>query len=214
MKYLFTMFCLTIIGFCQFADASVAILDREIYRCSNGRDYGVLRHYWGGWGSGNWDLVGFCNLSVLTQERYNGRYMSARDSHSDVARCQDEDTPEVRQCYDEFTEKNGTQGGELTPILQGRNPGESSGDATSDRLIIAHPECTYLTTTMPIDSNRLIQCNCEAARREIDGLVSEYRTSSSQKRKDEIRDTIAEVQSAYSCSAQDGSRGQGTRATE
>lgn len=102
------------------ANASVAILDKEVYHCSNGKDYGILRHYWGGWGPGNWNLVGLCSQSTLTQSHYDGRYTDARESHPDIARCADEDTPEIRYCYNEFTEKNGSRGVELTPIIQGR----------------------------------------------------------------------------------------------
>lgn len=102
------------------SQASVAVMDIGIFKCSDGIDYNVVRHYWGGWGNGNWKLAGFCNKGILSEENYEGRVMEARDSHPDIARCQDEDSSAVRACFVEFRELNGSRGLELTPIIDGR----------------------------------------------------------------------------------------------
>lgn len=102
------------------ARASVAIMDFQVYQCSDDKDYHAVRHYWGGWGPGHWDLVAFCNVGILKEKSYNGRVMKARDSHKDIAQCQDEDSPAIRACFEEFKKLNGTEGRELEEIKHGK----------------------------------------------------------------------------------------------
>lgn len=111
---------LALFGFAYNAEASVAILKAEVFHCSNGKDYNVARHFWGGYGPGSWNLVGFCNLGTLTKADYDGRVMNARDAHEDIARCQDEETPAIKFCAEEFIHYNGTKGPGLNDVLHGR----------------------------------------------------------------------------------------------
>jgi hypothetical protein len=105
------------------ARASVAILDVQEYRCSNGENYEVIRHYWGGWGPGSWKAVAFCNVGILNKknhDNYQPRMMDPKMAHPEVARCAEEDTEYVRYCFEEFKTHNGIQGGELEPLVHGR----------------------------------------------------------------------------------------------
>ncbi len=105
------------------AHASIAILDVQEFRCSNGENYDVIRHYWGGWGPGSWKLAAFCNVGILNEknhDKYQPRMADPRMAHPEVARCADEDTEYVRLCFEEFKTFNGVQGGELEPFVHGR----------------------------------------------------------------------------------------------
>ena len=121
---------LALFGFAYNAQASIAILKAEVFHCSDGNDYNVARHFWGGYGPGSWNLVGICSLGTLTREDYEGRVMNARDADPDIARCQDEETPAIKFCAEEFIHYNGTQGPGLNDVLHGRKSSANTSPST------------------------------------------------------------------------------------
>jgi hypothetical protein len=125
------LFLSILFGMSISAHASVMLLDKEVFRCSDGQEYGVLRHYSGGWGPGSWNLSAFCSEETLTQKHYQGRILPVRSAHPDVADCQDEDSKAIRKCFREFVDLNGSQGEGLSPIKHGNNNSASSPNSNS-----------------------------------------------------------------------------------
>jgi hypothetical protein len=114
MKSLF----ISLLIFSSFANASVMYIKNDSFQCSDGKDYGVLRHYSGGWGPGTWELTALCSKKLLTQTEYQGRIYPVRDAHIDVANCIDEDTPAIRICHAEFLKLNGASGNGTPPAVR------------------------------------------------------------------------------------------------
>ncbi|MDZ4677122.1 MAG: hypothetical protein SGI74_06380 [Oligoflexia bacterium] len=99
-----------VLAISSIAQASVMYIQRDTFSCSDSKTYHVARHFSGGWGPGNWKVIALCNLGILKQESYNGRYHDPRDSSPEVAKCIDEDTKSIRSCYSEFSELNSMSG--------------------------------------------------------------------------------------------------------
>jgi hypothetical protein len=94
------------------AIASVSsFIDSSDYRCSNGTTYDVLRHY-----TGSWSLLAVCGQGLLKNNSYNGSVYPIKDSHPEIVKCGEQNTPALRKCFKEFINNNGNKGGELSDI--------------------------------------------------------------------------------------------------
>jgi hypothetical protein len=103
--------------------ASVVLLERSSFTCSDGIEYNVAYYYQGGWGPGQWEVKAFCNKGILKEQSYNARIMPIESSHPDIKACVEEDTVAVRSCYGEFAginEIRGTATGGLNDVFPPR----------------------------------------------------------------------------------------------
>lgn len=107
--FLFTLF------FGVSSHASVVYTSAEVFRCSNDKDYKVLRFIT----NRVWSEVALCNASTVTQSRY----MFTR-SHEDIRRCIDETSDEISFCHAEFRNLGNPENGRypVPNINHGRQP--------------------------------------------------------------------------------------------
>jgi hypothetical protein len=90
--------------------ASVMFTSVDQYTCSNGKKYDVAIHNTGGWGPGQWIVIGFCDVGTLTKESYNGRYMPATNASPELKQCAIAISDSIVACYNEFENTNGSSG--------------------------------------------------------------------------------------------------------
>ena len=100
------------------ATASVAYVETQQYKCSNGQSYDVAIQYWGGWGPGSWQVRAFCQAGILTESSYNGRFMEIESAHVDLQDCVADKDKGAYVCMHEYARFNELKGnGEIPQVI-------------------------------------------------------------------------------------------------
>jgi hypothetical protein len=101
--------------------ASMQTIDREVYRCSDGATYALIRHHVSSWGREWWNLIAFCSEKTLTQTLYSVADLDPDLQHEEITSCKAEESEAITKCWEEFILINGVKGAALTPIIHGRD---------------------------------------------------------------------------------------------
>ncbi len=108
------LYTILLLGFSFQANASWRDYRVDTFKCSNGKQYNVVRHVVGGDTQPMWQFVSVCKQGLVKRSRYSGHVASITQAHKDVQACANEinDTSKVDilDCSNEFVELNGLKG--------------------------------------------------------------------------------------------------------
>lgn len=97
------IFTLSVLFCYSFAQASSHGVVRATYRCSDGNSYDLVALFHGGYGRTTYNFVALCSLNTVPRDRYIYQIPA---QIPEVVACGDEDSPEIRDCMDEFFRLN------------------------------------------------------------------------------------------------------------
>lgn len=116
---LFILFSLILMP--QESEASLYGKKKEIYLCSNNKNYAVIIFYAGGWGSETRKFVSMCE-SKIARNFQDWSHLNPPENAAIESACEADEAEETINCGEEFQVKNflDDQGNLKTKMDQGR----------------------------------------------------------------------------------------------